>query len=88
MANTDRQLSFTIAASSFGKPVIGPVAKALKSIPVSRPEDHKIKGKGKLVFISTKDIKGEDGVDFVKDTEKFKEGFSITVLNVSISCYL
>ena len=56
MSNTDRHLSFTIAASSLSKPVIGQVAKALKSIPVARPEDHKVKGKGKLTFLSSTDI--------------------------------
>ena len=56
LSNTDRQLSFTIAASSLTKPVIGPIAKALKSIPVARPEDHKIKGKGKIIFNSSTEI--------------------------------
>jgi len=56
MSHTNRQLSFTIAASSLSKPIIGQIAKILKSIPVSRPEDHKIKGKGQIIFRSATEV--------------------------------
>ena len=44
----NRDISFTMAASSFNKAVVGPLAKLLNVIPVNRPEDYKVKGKGKL----------------------------------------
>jgi len=56
MANTRREISFTMAASSFSKPVVGHIAKALKSIPVHRPEDHKKQGTGKIRFESETEI--------------------------------
>lgn len=44
----NREISFTMAASSYNKKIIGSIAKLLNVIPVNRPEDYKIKGKGKL----------------------------------------
>ena len=44
----DREISFTMAASSFNKPFVGSIAKLLNVIPVNRPEDYKIKSKSKL----------------------------------------
>ena len=46
----NREISFTMAATSFNKRVIGNIAKMLNVIPVNRPEDYKIKGKGKIRF--------------------------------------
>jgi 1-acyl-sn-glycerol-3-phosphate acyltransferase len=57
MSNVNRNVSFTMAASSYSKPVIGQLAKLLKVIPVHRPEDHKKKSAGKLVFESSKELK-------------------------------
>ena len=45
-----RNISFTIAESSFSKPIIGPIAKSINAISVIRAEDHKEKGKGKIIF--------------------------------------
>lgn len=56
MANCDRHISFTMAASSYNKPVVGQLARALNVIPVYRPEDYKKKGKGKIRFISATEI--------------------------------
>jgi len=50
MANTTREITFTMAASSYSKPVIGQLAKAIRVIPVHRPEDHKKPGTGKIRF--------------------------------------
>lgn len=76
IANCDREISFTMAASSFTKPIVGHCAKALKSIPVYRPEDYKKKGVGKLKFISSTEIKGT-GTTFLDDfTNLFKTGIS------------
>lgn len=44
----NREISFTMAASSYNKKIVGSIAKLLNVIPVNRPEDYKIKGKGKL----------------------------------------
>lgn len=44
----DREISFTMAASSFNKRVVGTFAKMLNVIPVNRPEDYKMKGSGKV----------------------------------------
>ena len=56
MANTKREISFTMAASSYSKPVVGQLAKALKVIPVHRPEDHKKLGTGKIRFESETEL--------------------------------
>jgi glycerol-3-phosphate O-acyltransferase/dihydroxyacetone phosphate acyltransferase len=45
-----RDISFTMAASSFNKKVVGSIAKLLNVIPVNRPEDYKRKGTGKIRF--------------------------------------
>lgn len=42
-----RALSFTMASGSFTKRLIGEFAKSIGAIPIYRPEDLKIKGKGK-----------------------------------------
>ena len=56
LGNVDRKISFTMAASSYNKKVIGDCAKMLNVIPVMRPEDNKIKGKGKIKFVNSKEI--------------------------------
>jgi glycerol-3-phosphate O-acyltransferase / dihydroxyacetone phosphate acyltransferase len=73
-----RHVSYTMAASSFSKPVIGPLAKALKSIPVKRPEDHKIKGTGLVKMTSSTIIKGE-GTKFIEETATLGVGWSILI---------
>jgi glycerol-3-phosphate O-acyltransferase/dihydroxyacetone phosphate acyltransferase len=82
MANCDRDISFTMAASSFSKPIVGDAAKALKAIPIYRPEDSKKKGSGKLKFISTTEIQG-NGTKFLDDYNSlFKTGISaLLILN-------
>ena len=57
MSNINRQISFTMAASSYSKPVVGQIDKILKVIPVHRPEDHKKKSTGKILFESNKELK-------------------------------
>jgi 1-acyl-sn-glycerol-3-phosphate acyltransferase len=57
ISNVNRSVSFTMAASSYSKPVIGQIAKLLKVIPVHRPEDHKKKSTGKIAFESAKELK-------------------------------
>lgn len=56
MANTQREVSFTMAASSYSKPVVGQIAKVMKVIPVHRPEDHKKQGTGKIRFESDTEL--------------------------------
>jgi hypothetical protein len=51
-----RILSFTIAAVSLKKRIIGDCAKLMKAIPVYRPEDYKKKGNGKIRFLSSKEV--------------------------------
>jgi glycerol-3-phosphate O-acyltransferase/dihydroxyacetone phosphate acyltransferase len=52
LAYCNRKISFTMAASSFSKPVVGKFAKMLNVIPVHRAEDYKIKGRGTIKFIN------------------------------------
>lgn len=73
MSNCNREISFTMAASSFSKPVIGDVAKVLKVIPVHRPEDSKKKGTGKIKFISPVEIEGEN-TKFTEEVLNLKNG--------------
>jgi hypothetical protein len=56
MSYSKRVLSFLMAAVSFNKRVIGDAAKVLNAIPVMRPEDYKVKGKGKVKFVNSKEI--------------------------------
>lgn len=79
----DRRLSFTIAASSFSKPVIGSVARSIEAIPVKRPEDNKVKGIGKVMVKNDKII----GVNtqFVTQGDKIGKGWSIMIGSVSFS---
>jgi len=59
-----QELSYTIAASSFSKPVIGKLAEAVKAIPVKRPEDSKKKAEGRISFIDLKLLEiGNDNKD-------------------------
>lgn len=81
--NVDQELSFTIAASSFTKPIIGNAAKAVKAIPVKRPEDHKVKGQGKLrlegnyiIGINTK---------FIEEGNKLGKGWSLMIKSTSVT---
>lgn len=69
MTNCEREVSFTMAASSYSKPVIGQMAKALNVIPVYRPEDSKVKGKGKVSFLSRNEIEGK-GTNFLEFSQK------------------
>lgn len=80
ISSVQRQVSYTMAASSFSKPVIGQLAAALKSIPVKRPEDHKVKGTGLVKLISKTQIKG-NGTKFVDESEKVGAGWSIMIGN-------
>lgn len=72
-----RQMSFTIAASSFSKPLIGDAARLLKAIPVKRPEDSKVKGNGKLTISQSKIV--GIGTNFVEQGEKLGKGWSLLI---------
>jgi glycerol-3-phosphate O-acyltransferase/dihydroxyacetone phosphate acyltransferase len=81
IANVDREVSLTMAASSFSKPVIGHVAKALNTIPVARPEDSKVRATGKIKFINSTELKGI-GTKFLEESAKVKNGAaSIMIIN-------
>lgn len=82
ISNCSRDISFTMAASSYQKPVVGQLAKCLKVIPVARPEDAKKKGTGKVFFTSSTMLKGK-GTKFLNDVNAlFKTGVSgIVVTN-------
>lgn len=67
LASVQRNISFTMAASSFNKNVIGFFAKACKAIPVYRPEDSKKLGKGLVNVVSNSVIKGNKDTDFIID---------------------
>lgn len=79
---TGRQLSFTIAASSFSKPIVGDLAKAVKAIPVKRPEDSKVKGVGKIVITGSKLI--GKGTQFVEQGDKIGKGWSLLISNKTV----
>jgi glycerol-3-phosphate O-acyltransferase / dihydroxyacetone phosphate acyltransferase len=80
ISNCNRDISFTMAASSYQKPVVGPLAKCLNVIPVARPEDAKKKGTGKIHFTSSTELKGK-GTKFLDDVSSlFKSGVSGIVI--------
>lgn len=80
MTRCDRKISLTMAASSYKKPIIGDFAKLLHVIPVSRPEDSKIKGKGTLKFVNPTTLKGNN-TEFEEQAKNFKLGISTLVIN-------
>ncbi len=75
-ASVERQLSFTMAASSFSKKLVGFLARCINAIPVKRPEDSKKKGEGKIKLISLTKIVGEN-TKFKDINKNFGEGWSI-----------
>ncbi len=85
---SQRILSFTIAAVSLKRRIIGDCAKLLKAIPVYRPEDYKKKGTGKVKFISSKEVlvniifKQGINTDFSLESKEYNKGFGIMVNNV------
>lgn len=80
-----RQVQFIAAAKSMRRAVIGHIGRALKSIPVERPQDLAVKGKGKIRYISQREKKviGEN-TRFTKDC---RVGDQIIIPNVSISIF-
>ena len=66
-----RPLSFCFAASSYNKPIVGYLAKKINVIPVYRPEDSKMNGKGKIIMTSSTDIQGFN-TKFISDVKKNK----------------
>jgi glycerol-3-phosphate O-acyltransferase / dihydroxyacetone phosphate acyltransferase len=88
LAHVNRQISFTMAASSFSKKIIGFFAKLIKTIPVKRPEDAKIRGQGTVSLINLSTIKGVN-TDFINESKDLQSGWSImldqkilTVINI------
>lgn len=71
IARCPRPLSFCFAASSYSKPVIGYFAKKINVIPVYRPDDYKVAGKGKIKLISESEILGLD-THFISETKSNK----------------
>lgn len=83
ISNCDREISFTMAASSFSKPVIGQAAKMINVIGVQRPEDSKKKGIGKIKLIASDTLRGV-GTKFLEETRTFNKGLaSILILNIN-----
>lgn len=73
----NREISFTMAASSFIKPIVGTIAKSINAIPVKRPEDYKVKGSGKII-INNVHVQGIE-TKFKDDIMKFECGANILV---------
>lgn len=73
LSRSPRPLSFCMAASSLTKPVVGYLAQKIEVIPVYRPEDSKVLGKGKLRFTSKNTIEGEDA-QFLTQTKDHQLG--------------
>ena len=58
-ANINRKISFVTAAKSLRRNIIGPMLSASEAIPVERPQDVAVKGKGTIVSIEGDEIHGE-----------------------------
>lgn len=83
MSYCNRDISFTMAASSYKKPVVGQLARSVKVIPVKRPEDSKYKGQGTVTFTSPNQIKTTGG-NFTEEGKKAGQGFSIMIGNNTV----
>jgi 1-acyl-sn-glycerol-3-phosphate acyltransferase len=66
---SDRHVSWMTAAKSFHRKDIGGFARALKCIPVVRPEDNESKGAGFITTVGTT-VKGTGGTRFTQDFAK------------------
>jgi glycerol-3-phosphate O-acyltransferase/dihydroxyacetone phosphate acyltransferase len=79
----EREINFTMAASSFNKKIVGSVAKLLNVIPVNRPEDYKIKGSGKVQVSleMSKIIVTGIKTNFQEESKNLGKGFSIMIMN-------
>ena len=73
-ANT--QVRFIIAEKSWHRPIIGDLAKAIRCIPVARPQDSAKKGTGKVSGTEGQKTITGDGTSF---ESSFKPGDSIKV---------
>jgi len=60
MANVGRPLSFIAAAVSCRRTFVGPLIKATGAIPVERPQDIALKGKGKIIKVENNKVTGVD----------------------------
>ena len=60
-----RSVHFVAAAASMRRHIIGPMLVSSGAIPVERPQDVAVKGKGKILKIEGKRIFGED-TEFTK----------------------
>jgi glycerol-3-phosphate O-acyltransferase/dihydroxyacetone phosphate acyltransferase len=60
MANVGRPLSFIAAAVSCRRTFVGPLIKATGAIPVERPHDIALKGKGKIIKVEKNKVIGVD----------------------------
>jgi glycerol-3-phosphate O-acyltransferase / dihydroxyacetone phosphate acyltransferase len=82
LVTTPLKVGFLVAEKSFNKPIIGHFAKAVGSIPVSRPQDQAVKGVGQVKING--DIVHGIGTNFtsLKKGDKirpgrFPDGFAI-----------
>jgi len=87
LAQSPRQLSFCMAASSYSFPIVGYLAKKINVIPVYRPDDGKILGKGKIKMISSTEIIGID-TKFIEQDKKFELGAHSILINNKERCII
>ena len=87
LAQSPRQLSFCMAASSYSFPIVGYLAKKINVIPVYRPDDGKILGKGKIKMISSNEIIGIN-TKFIEQTKKFELGVNSILINNKERCII
>mmetsp|Transcript_116969 Transcript_116969/g.330984 ORF Transcript_116969/g.330984 Transcript_116969/m.330984 type:complete len:588 (+) Transcript_116969:87-1850(+) len=66
LTSCHREISFMIAQKSFDRPLVGFLAKAFHSIPVSRPQDSAFGGSGKVRYEGTNSLVGQ-GTKFQKE---------------------
>lgn len=64
MVTNPHRVGFLVAEKSYNKRIIGDFAKAVGSIPVSRPQDHAKAGPGKVFF---------DGLKILGENTKFTQ---------------
>ena len=90
LAQSPRQLSFCMAASSYSFPIVGYLAKKINVIPVYRPDDGKVLGKGKIKMISSHEIIGIDTkfIDQIKNNENFKLGVNSILIDNKERCII
>jgi len=76
LVTNPHKVGFLVAEKSYNKPIIGHFAKAVGSIPVTRPQDQAEKGVGKISFVGCTVYGTETAFTSLRKGDKIRPGRS------------